>query len=540
MKAAVEEIEVTMDELDGLLEQAKAALPPREYETLRKVVNAYVYITGKIADERTTIQWLRQLLGSKSEKTKKVLERAGLGAGGNGQESTQGHETTGGNDKPKARGHGRHGAEAYSGAERIEVTHASLKRGERCPGCGKGKLYRRKKPRVIVRIRGAAPLQADLYELETLRCNLCGEVFTAKPPAGVGEAKYDPSAGAMIGLLKYGTGLPFYRLDGLQASVGIPLPASTQWEIVEDAAGELMPVYRALVQEGAQGEILHNDDTGMTVLELMKKRPDPEEDGVSAERTGVFTSGIVSTREGRRIALFFTGRRHAGENLAEVLKKRAVELAPPIQMCDALSRNFPKGLDAIVANCMAHGRRQFVNVAESFPEECRHVLEVLKEVYQNDATARERQLSPDERLRFHQVKSGPVMEALQEWLSAQLDEKKVEPNSRLGKAIAYMQRHWPELTLFLREPGAPLDNNICERALKRVILHRKNALFFRTKNGARVGDLFMSLIHTCELSDADPFEYLTEILRNTHLLEKNPQAWLPWSYRDTLAQIRSP
>ncbi len=75
----------------------------------------------------------------------------------------------------------------------------------------------------------------------------------------------------------------------------------------------------------------------------------------------------------------------------------------------------------------------------------------------------------------------------------------MEPNSGLGKAISYMLRQWPALTLFLREPGAPLDNNLCERALKKAILHRKNSLFYKTLNGAEVGDLYMSLIHTCEL-----------------------------------------
>ena len=81
-------------------------------------------------------------------------------------------------------------------------------------------------------------------------------------------------------------------------------------------------------------EVLHNDDTSMRVLAL--RRAIAEEAG---ERTGIFTSGVVSTAEGRRIALFFTGRQHAGENLADVLKRRAAELPMPIQMSDALSRN---------------------------------------------------------------------------------------------------------------------------------------------------------------------------------------------------------
>jgi hypothetical protein len=235
--------------------------------------------------------------------------------------------------------------------------------------------------------------------------------------------------------------------------------------------------------------------------------------------------------------LFFTGRRHAGENLAAVLARRAADLGPPIQMCDALSRNLPKSLEVILAHCLAHGRRRFVKVIQNFPDECRYVLESLAEIYHNDELAREQNLSAEERLSFHQAHSGPVIDKLHAWLRAQFEEKKVEPNSGLGQAISYLINHWHELTLFLRQPGAPLDNNICERGLKKVILHRKNALFYKSQNGADVGDLFMSLIHTCELCGANAFDYLTELQRNPAELARQPRQWMPWNYSDTLAQV---
>ena len=162
------------------------------------------------------------------------------------------------------------------------------------------------------------------------------------------------------------------------------------------------------------------------------------------------------------------------------------------------------------------------------------MLEALGEVYQQDRLARERRLSRVERLHFHQQNSKPVMNDLQQWFEAQLNERKVEPNSGLGKAIGYMLRHWQALTLFLREPGAPLDNNLVERALKKAILHRKNSLFYKTLNGADVGDLYMTLIHTCELNDVNPFEYLTELQRNADDLTAKPADWMPWTYRQTL------
>ena len=257
----------------------------------------------------------------------------------------------------------------------------------------------------------------------------------------------------------------------------------------------------------------------------------------ASERCGLFTSGVVSTRDGRRIALFFSGRKHAGENLKDVLAERAAELAPPIQMCDALSRNMPAELATIVSNCLAHGRRQFVDEFDRFPEECQHVLESLAIVYKNDALARERNLSPQSRLEFHQAESGPTMEELRIWLVEQFDQRRVEPNSALGGAMTYLLKRWEKLTLFLRMPGAPLDNNICERALKKAIRNRRNSLFYKTPRGARVGDVFMSLIHTCELGGVNPFDYLTEIERHAAEASAEPGRWMPWNYRQTLAEI---
>jgi len=164
------------------------------------------------------------------------------------------------------------------------------------------------------------------------------------------------------------------------------------------------------------------------------------------------------------------------------------------------------------------------------------VLEMLGQVYRHDAEARERGLTPEQRLRFHQTHSGPVMEQLYGWLEAQFAERRTEPNSGLGKAITYLLRHWRPLTLFLRQAGAPLDNNIVERTLKRAVLHRKNALFYRTLNGAQVGDVFMTLIHTCQLCGANSFDYLIELQRHVRELVARPAEWMPWNYRETLAQ----
>ena len=383
-----------------------------------------------------------------------------------------------------------------------------------------------------MRIVGQAPLAATVYELDRLRCNLCGEVFTAPEPEGVGPEKYDETTAAMIALLKYGSGMPFYRLEKLEHLLGIPLPASTQWEIVEEEAEVIKVAPDELIRQAAQGEVLHNDDTGMRVLRMAREPSD--------DRTGVFTSGIVSTKQGQGSRCTSPAANMPAKICAMCWRIVPKHLAAPVQMSDALSRNtsaLPEGVEILLANCLAHGRRQFVEVAANFPEACRYVLETLGDVYKYDAEARTAQLSPQDRLRFHQQHSGPLMKTLREWMEAQFAPALVEPNSGLGKAITYFLRHWKGLTAFLRDAGAPLDNNICERALKRAVLHRKNALFYRTLHGSEVGDLFMSLIHTCELNEANPFDYLTELQRHARELAANPSAWMPWNYRETLARL---
>lgn len=209
-------------------------------------------------------------------------------------------------------------------------------------------------------------------------------------------------------------------------------------------------------------------------------------------------------------------------------------------MCDALSRNVPSKFKTFLANCLAHGRRQFVEVLENFPAECAYALKLFRKVYHHDAIARRRGMGPAQRLSYHQADSGPLMEELHAWMERQFAEKRVEPNSGLGEAIRYMLKHWEKLTLFLRRAGAPLDNNIVERALKKAILHRKNALFYKTENGARVGDLYMSLIHTCEMNGADPFDYLTQVQRHAKEVREHPERWLPWNYLKSLPHTRSP
>lgn len=443
-------------------------------------------------------------------------------------------------DAPRKRkGHGRIGAAEYPHARCTRVEHDRAHVGDTCPQCSHGRLYQLREPERIVRITGQPPLAAHTWELDRLRCSGCGGVFTAPAPAEAQGPKYDARAVAIMALLRYRVGTPLHRLDRFQRNLETPVPASTQWQVVRDHADAVVPVHDELCRCAASGRVLYNDDTSVRILELMGKRraelvangelPDPE-------RTGLFTTGIVSITADGPIALFFSGRKHGGENFTSLLDARDPKLPPPIHMCDGLDRNRPHNHVVVEANCNAHGRRHIVDEVSNFPAECRHVLESLGKVFKTDEKCRKQALSDDERLVVHQRDSAPVMAELQQWITAQLDDKRVEPNSGLGGAFQYLLKRWDKLTLFLRVPGAPLDNNICERALKMAIRHRNNSLFYRSQRGARAGDIYMALIYTAELHGENPFEYLVALLVHPADVAAAPAAWLPWTFRATLAR----
>jgi len=547
---------MSQKDIERLLASSKSKMDPSEHESIQRFIDAYQTLSGLIDEKDMSIRKLRQILfGPTSEKSKNlpgVPDKKGSDneEGGDKESGESGSNSSddkdaddsdknkGKNKKPPPKGHGRLGAKDYVGADRVAIPHDKLKSGALCPKdkC-EGVVYLQKRPAVVIRITGQAPLGATVFELERYRCNLCGEVFTASLPKGTSEKKYDPSAVAMMALLKYGTGVPLYRLAGMQRSLGVPLPMSTQWQLVSEEVAAVEPVLAELIRFAAQARIFHTDDTGAKILALKKETPQELEkrEGLPPDRTGTRTTGIVAIVGDLRLALYFTGRRHAGENLAQLLSYRICALPPPILMCDGLSHNEPKDFITILANCLVHGRRKFVDLLLDFPNECSYILQLIQEVYRVEAECVAQALSDEKRLRHHQEHSKPCMDELWKWCHKQISEKLIEPNTRLGKAIKYMIDRKEPLTLFLREPGAPIDNNIAERILKKEILLRKNSLFYRTRTGAAVSDFFMTLIHSTELNGGNPHHYLTELFKNPVAVAANPQAWMPWNYLEQCA-----
>lgn len=538
-------IGATQQQIDAILALAKPTFPAPEYELLKGILGTFSYVMRSLQSAKTSLKRFRQMLfGASTESARNILK-------GVGDESPAAKDTPSvkpeppntspieaDEKKPKPRtGHGRNGADKYSNSPVIHLCVTNLSSGDPCPSCLVGKVYE-SPPKIIVKVIGQPPLTATVYKLEHLRCRLCDATFTASLPEGTSPGKYDNSCASMLALLRYGSGMPFYRLEGLQASMNIPLPDSTQWDIVSKAVPAPHAVFDELVNQAAQGDVLHNDDTPAKILSLIVARKKNEAAGQTPEAKAINTTGIISVLpQGHKVALFFTGHAHAGNNLSKVMAQRNTDLEPPIQMSDALSSNSVKEFAMVLANCLTHGRRMFVDVIEHFPKECARVIKTLGQVYAFDAETRELKMSPEQRLQYHQTHSAKPMEDLKLWMNEQFDQHRVEPNSGLGIAFGYMLRHWVKLTLFLHKAGAPLDNNICERALKLAIRHRKNSMFYWTPNGARVGDTYMSLIHTCELCKVNPFEYLQALHNHAKEVIAKAVLWLPWNYR---AQLPAP
>jgi hypothetical protein len=517
--SAPEIVALSTAQLEELLAKLAELVPVETYRLLESVLRTFQWLVGAMEAKNTTLGRLRRMIfGKQTEKTSAVLAQ-GAAKGSDGATKT------------KAKGHGRKAAQDYPGAQSVKVPHPLHRIGELCPKCLKGKLYRLRVPARLVRIVAQPIFQATHFQLERLRCALCGALLTAPPPPEAGLNKYDPSNGVMLVLLRYGAGLPMYRIAKWQTYFGVPLPPSTQWEQIEAVSEIPELIYEALCDLAAQGQLLHNDDTHMRVQSLRQQIAASQEE---SKRTGIFTTGIIAKVDHLRIALFITGQKHAGENLNELLRRRAAHRQPPLQMCDALSRNEPKEFQTLLCNCLLHGRRYFIDVVENFPQECRKVIESLREVYRFEAVVKEHKLSDEQRLAFHQANSLPLMMELHQWMKDQFEQKRVEPNSGLGEAIRYMLKHWLPLTRFLSVPGAPIDNNVAEQGLKKAILHRKNSLSYKTLHGAKIGDIHMSLIHTCELNQVNPFEYFMALQQHAAEVRKDPTRWLPWSYQPNI------
>jgi len=548
-------IEIEQAEVEQLIEKAQqGTLDAAEQKRLVPLLKTLVWLERTLLETRISLSKLKRILfGKKTEKRSRKPkdpdpgdEGDGSGeGGGSGADEGAGcndpaagttaatsglpsDQQTGSSHANKSRGHGRRAAADYPGAPTVCCTHDAHRPGDRCPLCERGQLYLF---RSLVRLRftGQPLALVTRFELEQLRCGTCGALWVAPTPSEVSQETYDVSLKVNLALAHYHLGLPFKRIESFQAMLGMPLSDATQWDLVEQVADSSYPVYEYLKQLGANQPLVYQDDTGARILSMIREnRTDPP-----PPRTGMYTTVLQFEGE-HAICLYFTGRQHAGENLDDILAHRDPDL-PPIQwMSDGLAANTPTQHQdqALDINCIVHGRRKLVELEDYFPNESAQVIEAIAKVYEYEAECKKQRLTPDQRLAYHQQHSCAVMDDLKAWMEKQFEDRCVEPNSRLGGAFDYLLKRWKSLTRFLEVPGAPLDNNTAERALKMILRLRKNSLFYANVHGAYVGDVLTSLIETCRLARINPLDYLTALMQNRSAVFRDPGAWLPWNYRD--------
>jgi transposase len=202
----LKDLEFPAEELRAIVDRAQSSpITEAEAAKLKAVISTFDLLKTELKSKSTSIERLKRMIfGASTETTRNVVGEA---AAEPGESAAKGENEAAKKPGGKRPGQGRNGASAYTGATKVPVPHASLHHGDSCPGCLSGKVYLQKEPGKLVRVKAVAPLQATVYECDKLRCNLCNEMYTAAAPPGVGTQKYDASAGAMVELLRYGTGL---------------------------------------------------------------------------------------------------------------------------------------------------------------------------------------------------------------------------------------------------------------------------------------------------------------------------------------------
>lgn len=523
--------EAELDELIGRVEQAMEhglALSTRDYQLLLGAIMMLANLHERIEKNDLTIRKLKKLLGMvrSSEKLRDVLPDEADTA----DENTRGAP---GKKQPKRKKPLR----AKPVNPQIH-RHAlqGMSSGDPCPSCNLGKVYKYQ-PAVLVRVNGHAPLSTHRHLAEQLRCNACGEIFTAALPEdvladGPRDQMYGYTSRSVMVINKYYAANPFYRQQTLNNLLGESITASSVFDQCEKVANALQPVFNVLNQRAANAELFYLDDTTNRIVD-QKPQIKQSRDGRKRLRSGIYTSSVLAIDDQKRpVVLFRTSVGHAGEFMHEILNLRDASRAPPMLMSDALSANHVTDHAFVKCLCNAHGRRGFHELAYQHPDLIADVLKRYGKIWDNDDHCSDHGLSPQERLAYHRDHSEPHLQSIRAHCQTLLDSSEVEPNSNLGNAMQYFIRHYEGLSAFCRVPGAPLDNNIIERLIKIVVRNRRNSLFFKTLAGAAISDVLTSVLVTCQENGVDAFRYLNAIQKNQLSMKASPENWLPWNYPD--------
>jgi transposase len=315
-----EEVHLRREEGEALLARLEAnTLRAEDRRVLGKVLTFYFWLLFALREAKLSLKRLKALVFGQKPKPPKPPSADGPPRGGSAgggasptSASLRGQSAASASppeQKPPPPGHGRQGAEVYRAAQRGACRHEELALGERCPACGRGRLYRLP-PGVEMRLDGNALVSAVRYEVEKLRCSACGQIFPASLPAAAGREKYTARARAVLARARYYLGLPWYRLEGFQALVGVPVPAATQWDQGELVGDCTHPVFKYLEKLAAQGEVIFQDDTPQRVLALIEEnhkaaaQAQAQGKAKTTEGTGMQTTALIVQVGERRICLY--------------------------------------------------------------------------------------------------------------------------------------------------------------------------------------------------------------------------------------------
>jgi transposase len=583
-KRDVLSLEITQQSLDLLSVSIKSSnLAPDDQDVILLILDAFLKIRILVMTGKARLKsLLAKIYGLKTERRKgggsqsgsaKKAEGSGHAPDDRNQSSPEPSPTTGHEDSPtkatdskkttpRKGGQGRNGRNDFPGATKICVNHQAFKAGDVCPDCGKGKLVEQT-PKSALRFFGQPPIKLDIYLLQKLVCSLCSSIFSPavpgelempKEPTGDPETKhkervYDPTVAAGLVCQRFQLGVPHNRLEEVLNAEGLPFPASTQIKAMEPLKEPGALIFNQLELQSAGATQIYIDDTHKRVLEMERaKQPEdfPEKESKPdllrpkakkkkkpLKKRGTATAIVAETEIGK-ISIFYTGYQVAGMNLADLLKLRDSRLGPPLVMCDGLAANKPKGHNITSLNCLDHARRKFYDLILIDDNISPRILDLFGVVYKNDKEAKDKKLSPEERLKHHQTHSGPAMDTLYKLVDEIMEGKHSEPNSLLVGAAEYIFKRKVQLTQFLRLPGVPISNAEAERLIKTYIRHRKNSLQFFSLEGAKFGSHMMSIIQTCRNFGVSAFEYLTAIARYAVHVKEAPSLWMPWNFRDRI------
>jgi transposase len=340
----------------------------------------------------------------------------------------------------------------------------------------------------------------------------------AKAEAAIEKGMAGPGLLAYIVTSKFSDYLPLYRLEDIFERQGFEISRATQSIWCGDVADLVEPLYELMAERVRQSHVVATDDTIMPMLSVGKTKSARMwvYVGDEAQAYNIFDFTLNRGRDGPKYFL---------RDYEQVLLADGYGGYDGVVAGNAITR----------AGCWAHARRKLVEAEKVAPEIAREAVNLIGDLFRVERQAKD--FSVEQRLELRRDKSVPVLAELREKLLEWKEQ--LLPKHPMAEAINYALNQWAELNVFCSDGAVPIDNNVSEREMKRVVLTRKNSLFVGNPRGGRTAAILASLTSTCRRHEIDPQLYLTQLLMNLPQTKMSELAdWLPdqWKIRH-LARI---